>query len=252
MSLTQWQSLPREQMRVSPDALSREIAVPATMPGAVSLSAAERLAARLYADLATLAGPTGEGLRGALSGRPLDVSGHSSGAGDRLADDDFSSVDSVEDDPRLALRLVAADIEQLWRDQLIGGAALALVAPAGPATAGASPLGADEATARCLLVYRMHAWSVSPETMNADLSTREPELSTALPARLPRGRLVLLLSWTPAVARRSWVFPRQVYTFQWEPVSAVALERATSTATGDEDDAGEWMICRPRRPFALR
>lgn len=253
MSVTLWESLPREQIRVSPDAFSRRITVPAAMPGAVSLSAAERLAARFYADLTALAGSAGEGLRRALTGRPLDVGGHSSDAGGELAADD-TLMEPLEDDPRLALRLVTADIEQLWRDQLISAAALALVTPARSDVAGSSPLDADQAIARCLLVYRVRPWSPTPDGVEADRSERPPEVSGALPARLPRGRLVLLLSWTPAVARRSWAFPRQVYTFQWEPVSAVSLERATAAAAyeEDEDDADEWMICRPRRPMALR
>ncbi len=254
MSLTLWESLPREAIRVAPDALSREIAVPAARPGAVSLSAAERLAARFYADLTTLAGPTGEGLRRALAGRPLDTAtGYVAGAeGGFLSDP--AAMDPLADDPRLALRLMAADIEQLWRDQLIGAAALALITFPGAGYAGSIPPGGDPATARCLLVYRVRPWSPTPDALGADLPAHAPELPAALPARLPRGRLVLLLSWTPAVARRSWVFPRQVYTFQWEPVSAVSLERATVQATDDEDDAdaGEWMICRPRRPSVLR
>ncbi len=250
MSQTLWESLPREEIRVPPNALKREIAVPAAMPGAVSLSAAERLAARLFADLTALSGPSGEGLRRTLTGYPLDVSGHSQDAGPVHAADD-TLMDPLADDPRLALRLLAADIEQLWRDQLIAAAALALVTLPGAANAGSVAPDRDLATARCLLVYRVHPWSGASGGVESDLSAGAPVTSAALPARLPRGRLVLLLSWTPAVARRSWVFPRQVYTFQWDPVSAVSLARATSPVADDEDVVDEWTICRPRNRLGL-
>ena len=251
--MTLWESLPREQIRVPRDALYREIAVPAAMPGAVSLPAAERLAARFYADLTTLAGPTGTGLRRVLAGHPFDA-----GSGSPA---DASMPDTLEDDPRLALRLMAADVEQLWRDQLIAAAALALVThtdthsadSASPRPAGSGAGGEDPLSARCLLVYRLRPWSPTPSTaVMADLAPHAVGPSAALPARLPRGRLALLLSWTLAIARRSWAFPRQVYTFQWEPMRAVTLDLAAPTPDDDEDGADEWMICRPRRRSAPR
>ena len=248
-----WQSLPREPIRVPRDALQREVVLPAVLPGVVTLPAAERLAARLYADLATLAaGMDGAGLGRALIGR---------------APDD-PTPEPLEDDPWLALRLVAADVEQLWRDQLISAAALALVSDtlasiAGSATplpAGRGAGGEDLPTARCLLVYRMRPASPVAGAVGAvasDRDARTPELTAdgrpvplELPSR-PRGKLALLLSWTPAIARRSWVFPRSVYTFHWEPACAIALSRDGSPG-GEAGDADQWTICRLRRPNVLR
>jgi hypothetical protein len=246
--VTSWGSLPCERIAVPREALSREITVPVTMPGVVSLPAAERLASRLYTDLTALGGPTGADLRPTLTGAPPRGMG-----GEHSADD--PALDLVNADPRLGLRLVVADLEQLWRDQLIAAAALVLVAddgatPEDRTVAYATPSGDFAATARLLLVYRLHAWTEPPNATDVALPDRAWERPVALPPRLSRGRLVLLLSWTPAINRRSWVFPRQVYTYQWEPRAAITLDRGD--AGGDQDDAEEWTICRPRRPRVLR
>ena len=246
-----WESLPREPIRVPRDALQREIVLPAVLPGVVTLPAAERLAARLYGDLIALAARVdGASLGCALVGRTPDD----------------PTPEPLEDDPWLTLRLVAADVEQLWRDQLIAAAALALVAEAPPdADVTTSPSAGvprlDAPTARCLLVYRMRPASPvagAVGSMGSDRGASTPDLNAGAhhaPLELqshPRGNLALLLSWTPAVARRSWVFPRSVYTFHWEPARVIVFGRDGSTAADDAADADLWTICRLRRPSVLR
>ncbi|HEX6796845.1 MAG TPA: hypothetical protein VF116_03910 [Ktedonobacterales bacterium] len=247
-----WESLPREPIHVPRDALQRETVLPAVQPGVVTLPAAERLAARLYADLIALAARIdGAGLGRALFGRTPDD----------------PTPEPLEDDPWLTPRLVAADVEQLWRDQLIAAAALALVSDVTPAadattlSAGVPSADADVPTARCLLVYRMRPTSPVADAlgpMGSDRSTHPPELAAGarqaplqLLSRL-RARLALLLSWTPAIARRSWAFPRSVYTFHWEPARAITLGRDSPSGADDHGANDQWTICRLRRPSVLR
>ncbi|MFI5271783.1 MAG: hypothetical protein ACHQ4H_01965 [Ktedonobacterales bacterium] len=214
-----WASLPCETLTIGADTLSGGLVLAASPHTSSGLTPIERLGSQFAADLRLLASRARADLASALDLPAAFVA-----------------------DPQLAVKLVAADVEQLWRDRLIDGAALVLTRD--------TVLGAN-LEVRCRLLYRLRATldplSAMPTAAEADTMERPPA-TLGLPERLPATRLHLLLSWTPAITRRGWAFPGPTYVFQWAPVTAARFSPAGSGDAWGEVEATEWTLCRLLRP----
>ncbi|HEX6818864.1 MAG TPA: hypothetical protein VF120_10845 [Ktedonobacterales bacterium] len=138
------------------------------------------------------------------------------------------------DDPELFLRLLAADVERLWTQQVAGSLALVV-------TSAVSPSLAQPVLYRGL--YRLR-----PTIENDDAPPPRPirrtvgRIETALGQQLDvRACLVVQWSRDPAVRRARLAPPR--YAFAWEPVSIARFNEQALAPADRFDPSG-----RPPRP----
>src|SRR5690242_19563073 len=128
----------------------------------------------------------------------------------------------------LALRLIAADLEQLIREQLITGVADALAAP--------STAEAGQRDLHYLATFRVRqplaAPSASGPISDVDADAPFARFDPTPLASLP-GEPALLVAWSPtmppAVRALAIAFPR--YQFAWAPLLTVTLDEQDAAAT---------------------
>jgi hypothetical protein len=146
----------------------------------------------------------------------------------------------------LALRLLAADLEQLIREQLITGVAVAFIALA------ASPTSeANTCDLRYLATFRVRQPLAAPSSSGpipaTDADTDAP-FARFDPTSLAsvEGEPALLVAWSPAMppAARALAiaFPR--YQFAWAPRYTVILDEQGEAAAPPARAAGAWTQCR--------
>lgn len=151
--------------------------------------------------------------------------------------------DQLAGQTELALRLIAADAEQLIREQLITGVAVAFTVPPTSAS-GMRDL-------RYLATFRVRqplaAPSVSGPTpaTNADADAPFARFDPASLAS-SHGEPALLVAWSPAmppaVRTLAIAFPR--YQFAWAPQLTVILDEQGEAANSSARAAGVWAECR--------
>lgn len=158
--------------------------------------------------------------------------------------------DHLAGQTELALRLLAADLEQLIREQLITGVAVALVALAAPPTSASGTRDLHYlATFRVRQPLASLATLATPSSSDPMPPTDEdPPFARFDPALLasPHGEPALLVAWSPtmppAVRALAIAFPR--YQFAWAPLLTVILDQQSETAAPPSRAAGAWTLCR--------
>lgn len=150
----------------------------------------------------------------------------------------------------LALRLLVADVEQLIREQLIAGVAVAFVAPPAAGT-GTSPR-----DLRYLASFRVRQPLASPSVSgpmpDADVDAPFARFDPA-PLASVAGESALLVAWSPAmppaVRALAIAFPR--YQLAWAPRLTVILDEHSEAAAPPSRAAGVWTLCQLDSTTAL-
>ena len=145
----------------------------------------------------------------------------------------------------LALRLIAADLEQLIREQLITGVAVAFTTPPRTET------GSGQRDLHYLATFRLRQPLAAPSSSgptpatNTDADTPFARFDLA-PLTAVAGEPTLLVTWSPAmppaVRALAIAFPR--YQFAWAPQLTVILDEQDETAAPPSRAAGSWTLCR--------
>jgi len=182
-----------------------------------TLSAVEQLAAYFYADTLVLLRRTGLHLAQALA------------------------VAAFADDPDLFLKLLAADLEQLLKDQLLAEVVLAAGEPE-PGDGGRYAL---RSCARYEL-RRAYQYAATGDGVRPIERTGDPAAARAVPD------LLLLARWqsiaTPERRRKRLLAPR--YSFAWETAGEARFADPDAAAQATEAEA-RWEVVRLAEPPAL-
>ncbi len=186
-----------------------------------TLSAVEQLAAYFYADTLVLLRRTGLHLARALA------------------------VAAFADDPDLFLKLLAADLEQLLKDQLLAEVALAAAEP--------EPGDRGRYTLRSCARYelrRAYEYAATGDGVRPIERTGDP-VAAALAARAVPD-LLLLARWqsiaTAERRRKRIMAPR--YSFAWETAGEARFADLDASARAPEAEA-RWEVVRLAEPPAL-
>jgi hypothetical protein len=186
-----------------------------------TLSAVEQLAAYFYADALVLLRRTGLHLARALA------------------------VAAFADDPDLFLKLLAADLEQLLKDQLLAEVALAAAEP--------EPGDRGRYTLRSCARYelrRAYEYAATGDGVRPIERTGDP-VAAALAARAVPD-LLLLARWqsiaTAERRRKRILAPR--YSFAWETAGEARFADPDASARAPEAEA-RWEVVRLAEPPAL-
>jgi hypothetical protein len=151
--------------------------------------------------------------------------------------------DQLTGQNELALRLIAADIEQLIREQLITSVAVALVAPSTSAS-GTRDLH-SLATFRVRQPLAAPSSAGPPPTTDTDANAPFARFDPA-PLASVEGDPALLVAWSPAmppaVRALAIAFPR--YQFTWAPRLTVILDEQGEAANSSARAADVWAVCR--------
>ena len=147
----------------------------------------------------------------------------------------------------LALRLLAADVEQLIREQLITGVAIAFTAP--PTTETEAETDSGTRDLRYLTTFRVRqplaAPSVSGPMPLADADATFARFDPA-PLASVEGEPALLVAWSPSMlpAARALAiaFPR--YQFAWAPQVTVILGEQSEAAAPSAHAGERWSLTR--------
>ncbi|HST89646.1 MAG TPA: hypothetical protein VLJ14_14825 [Ktedonobacterales bacterium] len=145
----------------------------------------------------------------------------------------------------LALRLIAADVEQLIREQLITGIAIAFAASPTTAT------GTNARDLHYLATFRVRQPLAAPSSSgptpatDADADALFARFDPAPFASL-HGEPALLVAWSPAmppaVRALAIAFPR--YQFTWAPQLTILLDEQSEAANSSARAADVWAVCR--------
>lgn len=153
--------------------------------------------------------------------------------------------DQLAGQTELALRLLAADLEQLIREQLITGVAVAFTAP--PTSEAETDSGTRDL--RYLATFRVRQPLAAPSASGpmppTDEDTPFARFDPASLASLP-GVPALLVAWSPtmppAVRTLAIAFPR--YQLAWAPQLTVILDEQGETAAPPSRAPDAWTLCR--------
>jgi hypothetical protein len=149
--------------------------------------------------------------------------------------------DQLAGQTELALRLLAADLEQLIREQLITGIAIAFAA---------SPTSeSDMRDLHYLATFRVRQPLAAPSSSGpmppADEDTPFARFDPAPFASL-HGEPALLVAWSPAmppaVRALAIAFPR--YQFAWAPLLSVILDEQGEAAEPPARPVSAWAVCQ--------
>lgn len=186
-----------------------------------TLSAVEQLAAYFYADTLVLLRRTGLHLAQALA------------------------VAAFADDPGLFLKLLAADLEQLLKDQLLAEVALAAGEPE-PGDRGRYAL---RSCARYEL-RRAYEYAATGDGVRPIERTGDPATAALAARAVPS--LLLLARWqsiaTPERRRKRILAPR--YSFAWETAGEARFADPDAAVQATEAEA-RWEVVRLAEPPAL-